>query len=115
MNKLAVLILICLLTHVALGQDINIQSITNQQGKVAINFTIEDSNPDRRYTLRLYSSMDNYVQPLAEVIGNIGQPRLVWKITVTDATVTQVNDIVLIDAHYGTVRLAFSQIHHARM
>jgi len=54
------------------AQDISIQSIANQQGKVVINFTLEDENPDRHYTLRLYSSIDNYVQPLAEVAGNVG-------------------------------------------
>ncbi|MFZ1809382.1 MAG: Ser-Thr-rich GPI-anchored membrane family protein, partial [Cyclobacteriaceae bacterium] len=59
------------------AQDINIQSVSIDQGKVTMKFTLEDPNPDRRYTLRLYSSMDNYVQPLQNVSGNIGVDQLV--------------------------------------
>jgi hypothetical protein len=68
-----ILIIICLsMTQSIYGQTINIQSISNNEGKVIMNFDLEDSDPDRRYTLRLYSSIDNYVQPLASVSGNIG-------------------------------------------
>lgn len=54
------------------SQSITIQSIAVGEGKVMLNFSLEDSDPSRRYTLRLYSSIDNYVQPLEKVSGNIG-------------------------------------------
>ena len=54
------------------GQSISMKSIAILEGKVVLKFTLEDSNPERRYTLRLYSSLDNYVQPLQHVSGSIG-------------------------------------------
>lgn len=60
------------LSFEANSQDISLQSIASAPGKIILNFSLDDPNPDRRYTLRLYSSLDNYVQPLQEVSGNIG-------------------------------------------
>ncbi len=42
------------------------------KGNVELTYDITDTNPAHKYTVRLYSSKDNYVQPLARVTGDVG-------------------------------------------
>ena len=58
--------------HVITAQDIVINSVELNNGKVLLHYTLNDDNPEHQYTLRLYSSKDNFVQPLNNVSGDIG-------------------------------------------
>ncbi len=70
---------------VTYAQQIKMTSIELDEGDVYINYSLSDENPDRKYTLRLYSSLDNYISPLEQVEGDIGvdipqgpNRRIVW-------------------------------------
>lgn len=55
-----------------LGQDLSIQSVTLHGNDVIIKYDLIDEDLEHKYTLSLYSSQDNYVQPLKSVEGDIG-------------------------------------------
>lgn len=65
-------ILFTLLIKSATAQDVNITQTELQGGDLVIHYELIDEDKDRRYTLHLYSSKDNYVQPLQNVEGDIG-------------------------------------------
>ena len=59
--------------HLSLhGQDLSIRSVSLNGNDVVIKYDLIDEDLDHRYTLSLYSSQDNYVQPLKSVEGDIG-------------------------------------------
>jgi len=54
------------------GQDIEMGDIEIQGDKVVVNYALKDDQVDRRYTLWLYSSQDDFTVPLKQVTGDIG-------------------------------------------
>lgn len=54
------------------SQNLVIKSVSTKGNDVIINYDLEDDDLTHKYTLRLYSSVDNYVQPLTHVEGDIG-------------------------------------------
>lgn len=57
----------------ALAQQVSIKSLELQpNGDVNIYYNLEDEQEDRKYALYLYSSVDNYIQPLSSVEGAVG-------------------------------------------
>jgi hypothetical protein len=54
------------------AQDVVIRQVELKDGNVVLHYDLVDENQDRKYTLRLYSSKDNFVQPLTLVTGDIG-------------------------------------------
>lgn len=55
-----------------LAQEVQINRIELVEGDVIISYELRDENLDHRYSLHLYSSQDNYIQPLEFVEGDIG-------------------------------------------
>jgi hypothetical protein len=70
----------------ALAQEVNISSLQLQpNGDVYIYYDLTDEQEDRKYALYLYSSGDNFIQPLEKVDGEIGvdlsvgkDKRIIW-------------------------------------
>ena len=54
------------------AQDVRITNVDIQGGEVIIRYDLVDETVDRRYSLHLYSSQDNYIQPVQNVSGDIG-------------------------------------------
>ena len=54
------------------AQDVAINTVELKNGMVVLHYNLLDSNTEHQYTLRLYSSKDNFVQPLEKVAGDIG-------------------------------------------
>ena len=54
------------------SQEVQINRIELQGGDVIVSYELQDDNTDRRYSLHLYASRDNYIQPLEFVKGDIG-------------------------------------------
>jgi hypothetical protein len=54
------------------AQEIVIRQVELNNGNVILHYDLTDDNPEHNYTLRLYSSKDNFIQPLTKVTGDIG-------------------------------------------
>lgn len=54
------------------AQNLVITSVSTKGNDVLIKYDLIDEEVNHKYTLRLYSSQDNYVQPLTAVEGDIG-------------------------------------------
>lgn len=54
------------------SQNLTIKSVSLRGEDVVIKYDLIDEDLDHKYTLSIYSSLDNYVQPLNEVEGDIG-------------------------------------------
>ncbi|MBV6646463.1 MAG: hypothetical protein KI790_13490 [Cyclobacteriaceae bacterium] len=83
--KILLFSLFFIFLHSAYTQNLEIKSVSLKGGDVIVNYDLIDDDLDHRYTLSLYSSEDNYVQPMQQVEGDIGldQPvggnkRLIW-------------------------------------
>jgi hypothetical protein len=50
-----------------------IDRVEFKENKVLVHYNLMDTVVGRSYTLRIYSSLDNYLNPLAIVSGDIGQ------------------------------------------
>lgn len=57
------------ITH---AQDFSITRLERNGGEIAILFDLADSVSGRTYTVNVYSSLDNFVNPLSEVTGHVG-------------------------------------------
>lgn len=66
------LLVLTLLATTSFSQDLTITSVVLKGEDVLINFDLNDDDLDHKYNLSLYSSTDNYVQPLKEVEGDVG-------------------------------------------
>lgn len=68
------------------AQQVSIKQIELQaNGDINIYYDLEDEKEDRKYVLYLYASLDNFIQPLANVEGEIGvnlnlgaDKKLIW-------------------------------------
>lgn len=69
--KSSLTILVILLSYIASGQELSITSVAKQGETIIITYDLVD-DVDHKYTLSLYASNDNYVQPLEFVTGDIG-------------------------------------------
>ena len=54
------------------AQDLEIKSVSVKGNDVIVNYDLLDDDLSHKYTLRLYSSQDNFVQPLTAVEGDVG-------------------------------------------
>jgi hypothetical protein len=64
---------LCALGHgSANGQTIKFTFAEVVDSKIVVHYELEDSVASRLFTIRLYSSLDNYINPLEEVSGDIG-------------------------------------------
>lgn len=71
----------------ALAQTLTISKVELAGEKVVVYYSLQDSNPNNEYQLKLYSSRDNYISPLARVTGDVGdevksgnEKKMEWKI-----------------------------------
>jgi hypothetical protein len=75
------------LLYTVQSQQVKVVEISTRGGDVIVDYELLDDNKDHRYTLNLYTSVDNYIQPLKEVEGDIGidlsvggNKRVVWHV-----------------------------------
>lgn len=59
-------------SYVGLSQEIEIRNVEVDEGIIKINYNLNDSLANRFYTVRLYSSSDNFLNPLINVTGDVG-------------------------------------------
>ena len=72
MKRIIISLTIIITGLIATGQELNVTNIEFLNNKVAITYNIADTLVGRNYTIRLYSSYDNYLTPLKDVSGDIG-------------------------------------------
>jgi len=85
MKRLLLLAGLLGLYQIGSTQEINISKIELAGPDVVIHYNLIDDNLDRKYALHLYSSLDDYIQPLALVAGDIdidisvgGNKKVIW-------------------------------------
>jgi hypothetical protein len=69
------------------AQEVKITQVELQaNGDVALTYNLNDERRDRKYSLYLYTSADNYIQPLQKITGDVGvnlavgeNKRLIWR------------------------------------
>lgn len=64
--------LLLLLIHVGYAQKVEINNIRINGGLLEINYDLVDDRLDRTYAISLYTSKDNFIQPMELVNGEIG-------------------------------------------
>lgn len=64
--------LLCLLSLRSEGQQLTIINTQVKDGRVLLSYQIADTTVGKFYTVRVYSSHDNYLQPLERVSGDVG-------------------------------------------
>lgn len=84
-NTLSASLLLCVLSFAANAQEVKIMQVELQaNGDVAVSYKLTDERPDKKYSLYLYASTDNYIQPLQKVSGDVGvnlalgDKKLIW-------------------------------------
>lgn len=70
--KRLLLVLVSMVWLSAAGQTFSIGRIELLDQKVVIHFDLMDSVAGRSYTLRVYSSVDNFINPLTQLTGDVG-------------------------------------------
>ncbi len=70
--EVVVTTLLLLIAQSIYSQNLTITSVVLKGEDIIINYDLRDDDLDHKYTLSLYSSNDNYVQPLKAVDGDIG-------------------------------------------
>ncbi|MEM1405300.1 MAG: hypothetical protein AAGG59_00885 [Bacteroidota bacterium] len=60
------------LSKVVEAQVFNIERIERDGGNVILYYDLFDSVSNRSYTINIYSSLDNFINPLTEVSGDLG-------------------------------------------
>jgi len=71
MKKTIIILWLGFLSLQAIAQKITPTSISIENGKIAIIFTVKDLG-NKKIAAKLYTSIDNYKNPVKEVSGNIG-------------------------------------------
>lgn len=67
------LVFVAILGHsICAAQGVSIRKIDISGSKIIVFYSLQDPNPGNEYQLRLYSSVDNFMSPLAKVTGNVG-------------------------------------------
>ncbi|MFT6036303.1 MAG: hypothetical protein ACI9XJ_001881 [Marivirga sp.] len=72
MKKHYLFIFLFQLSLTSYGQDIEITQIHLKEGKIEVGYNLVDDRIDRAYTINLYTSKDNFIQPMNSVAGDIG-------------------------------------------
>ncbi len=72
LKKLIPLVLV-LTANALLAQNIQINNVTEQQGRVIVNYSITPKVQGEKYNLQMFGSHDNFTQPLTFVEGDIGR------------------------------------------
>jgi len=54
------------------GQEVEITQIKRLPDNIEVYYNIIDEKPEHSYSMQLYSSLDNFVQPLEHVDGDVG-------------------------------------------
>jgi hypothetical protein len=85
--KALLLIILMAISRIAAAQEVKITQVELQaSGDVVVTYNLHDDRLDRKYSLYLYTSADNYIQPLSKVAGDVGvdlavgeNKKLTWK------------------------------------
>ncbi|MEP0984564.1 hypothetical protein [Ekhidna sp.] len=64
--------LFTLLPYLALSQEVQITNIQMKGQDMIINYNLIDERIDRSYSMHLYTSLDNFIQPVEKVSGDVG-------------------------------------------
>src|SRR6478609_1551450 len=86
-STLPVTVLFFACSYGVLAQDVKITQMELQaNGDVHVSYNLKDDRVDRKYSLYLYASADNYIQPLQKVGGDVGvnltvgeNKKLIWR------------------------------------
>lgn len=70
--KMGLIALIITSGWIAKAQELKIKSVTTRGGDIIVKYDLLDNDLTHKYTLSLYASSDDYVQPLENVSGDIG-------------------------------------------
>jgi len=72
MNVLMISMLFLTSISFTYGQEVIITEIRRVADKIEVHYDIIDEKPGHSYSMRLYSSQDNFIQPLENVEGDVG-------------------------------------------
>jgi hypothetical protein len=72
LNLLLVSICLCLITSLSHGQHLDLKYAEFKDDKLVVHYSLTDSVAGRFYSIRLYASKDNFLNPLEKVAGDIG-------------------------------------------
>lgn len=61
-----------LMSHSLMGQSLTIHEVALQDSNVVITYDLRDSLPRRSYTVKVYASSDQFLNPLTHVLGDVG-------------------------------------------
>ncbi|WP_421763529.1 hypothetical protein [Ekhidna sp.] len=64
--------LFTLLPYLAIAQEVQITNIQMKGQDMIINYNLIDERIDRSYSMHLYTSLDNFIQPVEKVSGDVG-------------------------------------------
>jgi hypothetical protein len=59
-------------TSSSLAQSLELKALELKEGKMELHYDLLDSLEDRFYSIRLYSSADEYLNPLTKITGDVG-------------------------------------------
>lgn len=68
---LLVIVFLCV-PIILMGQEIEITNVNLKGSQVEVRYNLKDERIDRSYSINLYTSKDNYIQPMEQVSGDIG-------------------------------------------
>lgn len=71
-NYLIICLLLFLIPLNLLAQEIQITNIQQRGGIISVQYNLLDERLDRSYSVRLYTSMDNFIRPADKVSGDVG-------------------------------------------
>lgn len=72
--------------YTTFGQEIQITNIQIKGEDIQVNYNLIDERLDRSYSIRLYTSEDNFIRPVEKVSGDVGvdinvgpNKKIIWK------------------------------------
>lgn len=77
MKKFTLFWISSILTIVVSGQEIQITNILLKGEEISVSYNLVDERVDRSYSIRLYTSQDNFIRPMQLVRGDVGVDILV--------------------------------------
>ncbi len=72
MKRISTIIILSLSGLQVFGQELIVKNIEYKNNLVELTYNIQDTLVGRYYTVRLYSSYDNFLSPLKDVTGDVG-------------------------------------------
>ena len=72
MKILTTILLLLTSVYITYAQEVIITDIKRVADKIEVRYDIIDEKPDHSYSMQLYSSQDNFIQPLENVEGDVG-------------------------------------------